>query len=65
MRRLITFSGGDNLVIDESNPFGTPLQINPIKNVKILGKTATELIFARVVITVLWKISLVIPLTIR
>lgn len=56
---------GDNLVIDESNPFGTPLQINPIKNVKILGKTATELIFARVVITVLWKISLVIPLTIR
>lgn len=34
---------GDNLVIDESNPFGTPLQINPIKNIKILGKNGAKI----------------------
>ncbi len=34
---------GDNLVINEANPFGAPLSLSPIKNIKILGKNGAKI----------------------
>lgn len=34
---------GDNLVIDPENPYGHPLDILPLENVKIIGKNGAEI----------------------
>lgn len=35
---------GDNLLIDDSNPYGAPLDVLPLKNIKITGKNGARLI---------------------
>lgn len=35
---------GDNLVIDKENPWGSPLEVYPISNLKILGKNGAKIV---------------------
>ncbi len=35
---------GDNLIVDGTNPYGEPIDVTPIKNIKIIGKGNAEII---------------------